>query len=61
MTPPKACIGDYIPEDDTYCRIVDITENDSENLYHLDSGSIIGDRDFDEADIRLESEIFETL
>lgn len=58
MKTPKARIGDYLPEDGTYCRIIDITENDAECLYHLDSGSIVGDQDFTEEDIRLESEIF---
>lgn len=54
MKNPKACVGDYLSEDGVYCQIIDITENDGDNLYHLDSGSIIGDDDIDAIDyIRL--------
>lgn len=54
----KAEVGDYIQDGYEYCRIIDITENDGDNLYHLDSGSILSDGDFNEEDVRLESEIF---
>lgn len=57
MKNPKANIGDYILEDGVYSQIIDITEHDGENFYHLVSGLMFGDDDFSEDDIRLESEV----
>lgn len=61
MKTPKAQIGDYLKDYGTFQQIIDISENDGDIQYHLDSGLVIGDSDFDESDIMLESEVNEYM
>lgn len=53
----KAWAGDYLLIDGTIRRVLNVTDDNGFNTYHLDNGGVCGDSDFTLNDVRLESEV----